>query len=593
VSEVKRPTVVLKFGSSVLRDREMLPEVVSNIYRVVRSGRRVVAVTSAFMGVTDALLGDSVKLGCPHDNVNAPSYIATGEEASAALVSLACDRSGLCSIALKTPELGILAEGPIEEATPVALKSTALLEALDTYDVVVVPGFVATDARGRTVLLGRGGSDLTAIFLADALRAERVRLVKDVDGVYDRDPARAKGARRFERTDWATAKAVAGRLVQTRALEYARVRGLVVEVGAVRFDTATIIGPTAATPTSHPHPRRLRVALAGYGVVGAGVAARLLRRPDAFDIVGVLVRDSRGTREGDVPRNLFVTRVSELLETQPDVVVDALSCASTGLSLTENALRARIDVVSANKQAVAAWLRSPSGAGSSGGARLLYSAAVGGSAPLLETVAEARAAGAEVVEIAGILNGTVNFILGRLARGVAFETAIEDAKRAGLAEANPNADLSGADAAAKLNLIAIAAFGSAPRAADVQVTALDEQIAAGAARRRLKQVARLSLRGGSLIGSVTFEPADGSPFADLSGDRNAIRIVASDARVWTARGRGAGRWPTTESVFADLLDLAEQATCEINLHSCFAAHDRNSRERTRTFGKKTDAIAAG
>ncbi len=546
------PIVVLKFGSSVLVDRNSLPEVVSEIYRIVRTGRRVIAVTSAFNGVTDALLAEAALTGCTHDNVNAPAYIATGEEQSAALVALACDRSGLCAIALKAPELGIVAYGPALDATPLALNDAALRAALAQYDVIVAPGFVAADESGRTVLLGRGGSDLTAVYLAHELGAERVRLVKDVDGVYDRDPAQNERALRYDAIDWARARDVAGKLLQPRALSLAEAHGLRVEVGAIGHDDVTVVADTFTPATRRPVQRRLRVALAGYGVVGAGVAARLAHRPDDYEIVGVLVRDVARERDGVVAASLFTDDPGALLASEPDVIVDALSSGPAGLALSEAALRAGVSVVSANKQAIIAGydaLRSAQ----SGDATLLYSAAVGGGAPLLEAVAAAR--DAEIVRIEGVLNGTVGFLLNALADGASFDDALSDARRAGLAEEDPSADLSGADAIAKLRLVSIAAFGQAPRLTEIETQALDPARAKQAGERRLQQVVRIERTASGIRGAVRFEAAEGGPFPHLRGDRNAIRIIAADGRIWTAQGRGAGRHPTTESVFADLCDL--------------------------------------
>jgi homoserine dehydrogenase len=546
------PIVVLKFGSSVLVDRSSLPEVVSEIYRVVRTGRRVIAVASAFHGVTDALLAEVALTGCAHDNVNAPAYIATGEEQSAALVALACDRSGLCATALKAPELGLITRGPALDATPVELRDEALRAALARFDVVVAPGFVASDESGRTVLLGRGGSDLTAVYLAHELAAERVRLVKDVDGVYDHDPARDSRALRYDAIDWASARDVAGKLLQPRALSFAEAHGLRVEVGAIGHDDVTVIADTFVAATRRPPRKRLRVALAGYGVVGAGLAARIRQRPEDYEITGVLVRDVARKREGDLAASLFTDDPAALLAARPDVVVDALSSGPAGLALSEAALRAGVHVVSANKQAVIAGYQTLREA-ETDDARLLYSAAVGGGAPLLEAVA--AAADAQIVRIEGVLNGTVGFLLNSLADGATFDAALADARTAGLAEEDPSADLSGADAIAKLRLVSIAAFGAAPRVTEIETQALDADRADVARGKRLQQVVRIERVGGDVRGSVRFEPCESGPFPHLRGDRNAIRIVAADGRVWTAQGRGAGRWPTTESLFADLCDL--------------------------------------
>src|SRR5690606_11208930 len=112
-----------------------------------------------------------------------------------------------------------------------------------------------------------------------------------------------------------------------------------------------------------------------------------------------------------------------------------------------------VDVVSANKQAIGADLAALTALAAGTGARLLYSASVGGGAPLIETVRRARAHG-PVVRIEAVLNGTCNFILNRLAEGADFEDALAGARDAGFAEEDPTADLTGLDAAAKLAILA-------------------------------------------------------------------------------------------------------------------------------------------
>jgi len=549
---VERPLVVLKFGSSVLTDREAIPEVVTEIYRIVRDGRRVLAVVSAFEGVTDRLLDDAQVLGCAHDNLHLPRYVALGEETSAALLTLACDRAGLSTANLGVADLGLYAQGHRESAEPSRLDRRNLDAAFAANEVVVVPGYGALDAKGDVVLLGRGGSDLSAVYLAAELGAERVRLVKDVDGVYDRDPATAEEALRFGSIDWTGARAVAGKLVQTRALDFAQGRGLTVEVGALGRLDATRVGPVGGPPVRRARQPRLRVALAGCGVVGGGVLQRLNRRPDEFEVVSVLVRDPAKARGGRDLDAILTTDEAAFLATPADVVVDVLSSAALGARSAEQALAAGAHVVSANKQAViAAYDRLISAARRSGG-RLLYSAAVGGGAPLIETVRLARGQ-APVTAIEGVLNGTVNFMLDRLGAGQSFDEALAAAREAGLAEEDPSADLEGLDAAAKIQILAFEAFGETIAPRSVVCEALDPALAHEARRRPLKQVARAVLTPRGVEASVRF--VEGSAFSGVTVDRNALRVIADDGRIWSAAGRGAGRWPTTESVLADLVDL--------------------------------------
>lgn len=312
---------------------------------------------------------------------------------------------------------------------------------------------------------------------------------------------------------------------------------------------AVVAGPDAGTRRAAAPARVLRVALAGCGVVGGGVLARLTADP-RFEVVGVLVRSPGKPRETAIPEGLALTDPAALLAREPDVLVEAISDASTGLALIRAALSRGIDVVSANKQAVGADLTALTALADGAGARLLYSASVGGGAPLIETVRRARAHG-PVVRIEAVLNGTCNFILNRLADGAAFEDALAGARAAGFAEEDPSADLTALDAAAKLAILAHEASAHvSPDRIARQALAADAVLPAG----RVRQVARLDVRANRA--EVAFQAVDGDPLlADLPDEWNALRVVTGDGRVFTARGRGAGRTPTTESVWADLADL--------------------------------------
>lgn len=548
------PVIVLKFGSSVLRSAADLPDVVTEIYRKVREGVRVVAVVSALGDATDRLFAEAEEHGCPHDNPHGPAYVSLGEQATVALLAMACDRAGLSVRGLAPHELRLTARGDPFDAQPVALAQRLrdLARAGDS-DVLIVPGFVAIDDEDRIVLLGRGGSDLTAVYLAHCLGAP-VRLIKDVDGVYDRDPHEDRGALRFGMVSWEAARSVAGVLVQPKALEFAERNGLELQVSALGRTSATWIGRASARPEPAHRPRRLRVALAGCGVVGGGLLQRLSRHPDEFEVTAVLVRDAGKTRDVMVPQGLLTTGPEVLLESRPDVLVDVLSSGMVGATLTARALSAGITVVSANKQAVALMLPTfePPARGES--AQLFYSAAVGGGAPLIEAVRRARAGG-EIAVVEGVLNGTVNFILERLARGGDFGEAVAAAQAAGLAEADPSADLSGEDAAAKLRILAHEAFGRGWEEEAVSCTALTVRVAEAARREPHRQVSRVEVVDGRLTASIDIVPCSQGPLAAVRSDRNMIRVERADGAVIAAQGRGAGRWPTVESVFADLIDI--------------------------------------
>ena len=555
--------VVLKFGSSILRSPDDAPLVASACYGHVRAGRKVVAVVSAFAGATDRLLAEARALGLPHSNALLPGYVALGEEKSAALTAVACDRVGLDACALSVRELGIVAEGEPEHARPCGLRADHLKQALDRHEVVVVPGFGAVRPDGRVALLGRGGSDLTAVFLAAELGLDKVRLVKDVDGLYDHDPNdKTAGALRYRRASWDVARKLGGALVQHDAIDLGEQRGVEIEVAALDRADGTVIGEKSAPPGPAPALPPLKVAVAGCGVVGGGVLGRLLNDP-RYDVVGVLVRNPDKPRDVSCPPDLFTADADVLLSRKPDIVLEALSEGEAGHALIRKALEAGCDVASANKQAVS---RDPAGLQALAyqkGRRVLWSASVGGGSPMIETVRAARAAG-EVAGFEAVLNGTVNFMLERLCDGAAFAEALADARAAGFAEEDPSADLEGLDAAAKVRLLAYEAFGVSPDADAVPRDHLSNQTEAAPG---VRQIGACSRDGEALNPSVRLTADHGDPlFSSLSGEGNALKVWNADGRVWRCRGRGAGRWATTESIMADLAEIVRARRADAGLN---------------------------
>ncbi len=490
------PTLVLKFGSSVLRSEADLPLAVHEIYREWRAGRRVLAVVSALGCTTDDLLKRAQQLGLPPQREGLAALLGTGETAAAALLTLALDRSGLPVTLLDSVQIGLVTDGDRLDADPVAVDVPYLQDELERA-VVVVPAGVGRDRLGRFTRFGRlgGGLDLTASFLA---------------------------------------------------------RGL----GASCPDRP------APLPPGH---RPLRVALLGCGTVGGGVLARLLARPDLFHVTGVAVREVGRARVPAVPRRLLGADPAALLEREADVVVELLGGREPARSLIARSLERGRHVVTANKALLAGEVDALAALADRRGVSLRFSAAVGGALPALEAVRRAAAEGA-VRSVVGVLNGTCNFVLDRCAAGATFTEAVALAREAGYAEADPTLDLDGSDAAQKLSLLAREAFGvalpweSIPRRG---IADLDERAAAEAARRgrRLRLVATCERAdGGRLRAGV--QPLDLSPdhpCASTAGADNALMIQLEGGGQIRIAARGAGRWPTTEAVMADLYDLAAES----------------------------------
>ncbi|HEY4575225.1 MAG TPA: homoserine dehydrogenase [Thermoanaerobaculia bacterium] len=311
----------------------------------------------------------------------------------------------------------------------------------------------------------------------------------------------------------------------------------------------------------------LRVALLGCGTVGGGVLARLLALPALFQVTGVAVRDLRRARIPAVPRSLLTDDPAALVEGEADVVVELLGGREPARSLIARALARGRHVVTANKALLADEVEALADLAARSGASLRFSAAVGGVLPALETVRRAAASG-RVRGIAGVLNGTCNFVLDRCVAGASFPDAVSLACVAGYAEADPTLDLDGSDAAQKLALLIREAFGEAVSWESIPrrgIADLDARVLAEAARKgkTVRLVASCERLETGLRASVQpFELPPDHPFAETAGAENALLVELEGGDRIRIAGQGAGRWPTTEAVMADLLDLLDLAAEE-------------------------------
>jgi homoserine dehydrogenase len=552
--------VVLKFGSSVLRTPASLPIAVAEIYRHYRRGRRVIAVVSAFEGVTDRLLEEVSPGGDAPDPATLAVLLSTGEIASAAQLALALHRAGVPARYTDPRDIGLTASGDRSNAELTQVRVDQLEALLDDTPVLVIPGFFAQAPDGGLALLGRGGSDLTALYLAAQLQAKCI-LLKDVDGLYEADPARlAAGVRvprRFTQADYATAEACAGSLVQPKAVRFARDRALTLDLARVGHPQRTRIGqgPSIIGPT--PVQRRIRVALLGLGTVGAGVFDYCARFPDLFEVVAVLVRTPEKHRVRGVPGALLVSTPEEAFAREPEVVVEALPGIEPARACMATALGRGLRVVTANKALLASEWDSLAPRLVGPARAIRYAGAVGGAVPMLEIV-EALAAGGSIRRIRGVVNGTCNYVLDRRSAGESFADAVRSAQEKGFAEADPSADLGGLDSARKIEILGRAAFGGVPQRE--AVLGIDEKSSSSAnelqdGRWALTAVAERT--GGGFRYSVAPRLLLATDFlAGARGAENRLEITTGNGAIVALQGLGAGRVPTATAVFADLLDHA-------------------------------------
>ena len=317
----------------------------------------------------------------------------------------------------------------------------------------------------------------------------------------------------------------------------------------------------------------LKVALLGCGTVGGAVlrllseqsddlAARIGRR---VEVAGVAVR--RPDRHPEVPADLLTTDAHALV-TRPDVdlVVEVIGGIDPARDLLLAAIGAGKSVVSANKALLAEDGVALHAAASEAGVDLYYEAAVAGAIPILRPLRESLA-GDQLRRGVGIVNGTTNYILSRMAEtGAGFGEALAEATEAGYAEADPTADVDGFDAAAKAAILASLAFHTPVTASDVYREGISAVTAADVARAeeigctvKLLAICERVENGGADSVAVRVHPAmipTTHPLAAVGGAFNAVFVEAEAAGELMFYGRGAGGEPTASAVLGDLVAVA-------------------------------------
>jgi len=243
---------VLKIGGSVLRDDESYGAAARFLQTrlALNQDERLVVIVSAKMGTTDDLLAEAQIVA------NEPSQDAldllwsTGELRSVALLALHLQKLGVSAVPFNVHQTGLVAD----RLNGTTVRPMRLLAALAHARIVIVPGFLGVSPGGTITSLGRGGSDLTAVLLATAIRADACELIKDVPGYYTADPHRDPTARQIHdlRAEDALRMADEGcDLVQRAALVAAASGGLHIVIRSM----------DAAAPVTHVHSR------SGHGVL--------------------------------------------------------------------------------------------------------------------------------------------------------------------------------------------------------------------------------------------------------------------------------------------------------------------------------------
>ncbi len=317
--------------------------------------------------------------------------------------------------------------------------------------------------------------------------------------------------------------------------------------------------------------KKVRIALLGCGTVGGGVLrllsenrAHLAARVGAeLEVARVLVRDKSRVRVQECNGD-WLTTDPEAVFGDPtiDIVAEVMGGQEPAKGYIERAISQGKSVVSANKALLAAHGPGLLARAAEAGVDLGFEASVGGGVPIIRTLRDALTSD-RVSSVCGILNGTCNYILTRMREeGASFETVLEDAQALGYAEADPSLDVDGHDAAQKLIVLCMLAFGAAVDEKSMYVEgirAIDELDFEFAERYgfTIKHVAKARERGDRL--ELHAHPAllpAANPLSGVHGVLNGAFIQGRALGPCLLVGRGAGEMPTAVSVVADLVDVA-------------------------------------
>ncbi len=225
--------IVQKFGGTSVGNTDRIKNVARRVSEYRARGDKLVVVVSAMSGVTDGLIKLAKDITPLPAEREMDMLLATGEQQTIALAAIALQSLGIPAVSLTGAQAGIVTDGVHTKAKIQNITPRQVHQLLDHGNVVIVAGFQGQTAEGQITTLGRGGSDLTAIALAAALKADLCQIYTDVDGVYTTDPRIVPNARKLEEIAYDEMLELAGsgaKVMQLRSVEFAKKFGVVFEV---------------------------------------------------------------------------------------------------------------------------------------------------------------------------------------------------------------------------------------------------------------------------------------------------------------------------------------------------------------------------
>jgi len=315
----------------------------------------------------------------------------------------------------------------------------------------------------------------------------------------------------------------------------------------------------------------IQIGLLGFGTVGTGVARMLTENADVIQarvgaslnlkfIADIEIKKDRGL---PIDPNILTTDASMVVDDpEIDIIIEMIGGEGIAKEFILQAIDNGKHVVTANKALLAKHGNKIFKKAGEKGVDVAYEASVGGCMPIIKTIRESLV-GNRIQSIAGILNGTCNYILSKITDdGSMFETALADAQTKGYAEADPTLDVEGFDTAHKLAILTALGYGMAINYDDIyiegisKITPLDIEFAAQFGYRiKLLAISKFKARGVEARIHPTMIPFD-NILSNVNGTLNAVTITGDAVGDILLSGHGAGMMPTASAVISDVVDLA-------------------------------------
>lgn len=316
----------------------------------------------------------------------------------------------------------------------------------------------------------------------------------------------------------------------------------------------------------------IKVAVLGYGNIGSGVVQVLMKNKETIakkagdEIVPACVLDLRDF-PGDVMEDKVVKDIN-LITQNPEIsiVVETMGGTKPAYAFVKACLEAGKHVATSNKELVAAHGPELLEIAKAHHVSFLFEASVGGGIPIIRPMHQCLTAN-NILKIAGILNGTTNYILDQMIRkGKTFETALKDAQNNGFAERNPAADIEGHDACRKIAILASLASGKMIDYNDIDTDGitnitLDDVKYAAAMDSVIKLIGYAQFDENGKVYSIVSPMVikNSSPLVGVDGVFNAIMVTGDCVGDVMFYGKGAGKLPTASAVVADVVDAVKHS----------------------------------